>query len=197
MKLTRSWARCSAGIAISIILLASAAPSKARSLVKAVLPNQPVQQGLQVEVSRIANRKLSRSDFTVEVIAKETQLPSEFTATLSSVQIEDAGMTINGIRQLDCTTDKTVLCRFIVSDEMLLETPDLGFVLTIPVISELNGKRIPMPSADTLYFNLKDIPASEVSIWEKLWLFFSYMFMDYRDELHHFFGQATKIEAHN
>jgi hypothetical protein len=161
----------SAGIAISIVLVASAAPSKAASLVQAVLPNQPVQQGLQFDVSRLADRKLSRSEFKVEITPKDTPLPSKLTAALSSVQIETEGTAITGIRPLDCTTGQTMMCSFTVSDVML-ENPDLGFVLTIPVFITSNGQKIAMPSVDMLYFNLKDIPASEVSRWEKWWSYF-------------------------
>lgn len=52
----------------------------------------------------------------------------------------------------------------------MLEALDLEFVLTIPVFINNNDQKIAMPSANMLYFNLKDIPVSHVSKWEKLWL---------------------------
>jgi hypothetical protein len=133
--------RFSSGIAISVFTVAFAAPSKASSLVQAIVPNEPVQQGLQFDVSRVEHRQRSRpktSEFKVEITPKDTQLPEEFTASSSSVRIESDSTDITDVRQLDCTTEQTVVCSFTVPD-IMLETLDLEFVLTIPVFINNNG----------------------------------------------------------
>jgi hypothetical protein len=76
---------------------------------------------------------------------------------------------IKGVRKLTCEEKEAVVCDFTVSNEMLA-SPNLAFVLDVPVFVNINGKKTSMPSADFFYFELKDIPVSHLSIWNRLLL---------------------------
>lgn len=141
-------------------------------MINAVQPNEPVEQGLQFDVER--RQKRSRSEFVVEIVPKKSSLPKDFSVSLSSVQIEtneDGGnsIEIKGIPNVDCSIAQTAVCRFAVFAS-LLESPDLGFLITSPVYANVNGQQVSMPAVDMFYFKLSDIPPLKLSFWQVLQL---------------------------
>lgn len=137
----------------------------ASSTVSAIQLNGQVQDDWQFEATRL--HKTPYTEFNIETAAKNKPLRSDFTATLSTVQIEENSTEIKGVRKISCDTHQTIVCAFTVSDTAL-QNPDLGFVLDFQVFSNVNGQKMPMPSASFLYLKLKDIPP-QLSAWDKLW----------------------------
>lgn len=142
----------------------------AASVVQFVQPNKRVPQGWQFEVNRTQDRNPVQSKFKVEIIPKNAQIPVSFTVSLSLVQIKREEILIKSIRKLNCSTKQTIVCNFTVPNEAL-KNPNLAFVLNVPVMVNRNGKLMPMPSSSLLYFQLKDIPQSDISSWHKLWFY--------------------------
>ncbi len=129
----------------------------AASTVSAIQLNGQVGDAWQFEATRLRLHKTPYTEFTIEIVAKNKPLRSDFTAALSTVQIEENSTEIRGIRDIDCDTHQTIVCAFTVSDTAL-QDPDLAFVLDFQAFSNVNGQKMPMPSASFLCFKLKDIP---------------------------------------
>lgn len=154
-------------IALTSVLRSSRAITE--SNVQAIQIGKQVQKDWQFEVSRV-QRKAS-TDFEVEIVSKGIQPPSEFTAHLSSVKIDQNSTEIGGGREITCDRDQTIVCTFTVTDAAL-QNPDYGVVMYSPAFTMVNGQKQYMPSGSFLYFKLKDVPLSEISVWRQIWLLF-------------------------
>ncbi|RUT08409.1 hypothetical protein DSM106972_015770 [Dulcicalothrix desertica PCC 7102] len=96
----------------------------------------------------------------MRIISKSVELPQYTETSLSLVEITKNSSSIKGVRKLSCSNvEKTLLCRFNVPFD-LLKNPKLSFVYTIDITSVINGRVVRHPSANFLYFNLKDISST-------------------------------------
>lgn len=153
---------------IAFVSVLMSAKAIAVSSVQAIQIGEQVQEGWQFEVSRV-QRKAS-TDFEVEIVAKGVQPPSEFIASLSAIKIDRSSTEIGGGREVKCDRGQTVVCAFTVPDAAL-QNPDYGFVMYSPTFTMIDGQKQYMPSGSFLYFKLKDVPPSDISIWRQIWLF--------------------------
>ncbi|MER3435194.1 MAG: hypothetical protein C4288_17700 [Leptolyngbya sp. ERB_1_1] len=82
--------------------------------------------------------------------------------------VRDAHSTeIRGSHTIKCAKKESIICDFILPNAAL-KTPNLGFVFEVPVFVDRGNQRISMPSSELLYFKLKDVPRSDLSICDKL-----------------------------
>jgi hypothetical protein len=124
---------------------------EARSDIILVQPNQPVKAGLQFNVTRTLDNDPKQFQFTVEIIPQNTELPREFTAALGFRHFEGRSVSVGGLRTIPCeTANQRLTCHFTVPITTT-QHPELGFLLTVPVVLEVDGKRLYMPASTMWY----------------------------------------------
>jgi hypothetical protein len=137
--------------------------AQASSVIGVVKPNQAVKQGLQVNVSRTIDKNLQQYAFTVEIIAKNTELPDQFSTSLSIHHVTSHGESLNPLRKVPCSKrdglrptggHRRITCNFTVPIQAIAN-PELVFLFDVPVVLKSNGKSIGMPSSSMSYFPLK------------------------------------------
>jgi hypothetical protein len=139
-------------LALSILGTPSA---QASSVIGTITPNQPVKQGLQVNVSRTIDKNPQQYAFIVEITAKNTELPDQFSTSLSIHHVTSHGESLQGLRQIPCGRhDQRITCNFTVPMKAT-QNPELVFLFDVPVVLKSNGKSIAMPSSSMSYFPLK------------------------------------------
>jgi hypothetical protein len=131
--------------------------AQASSVIGTITPNQPVKQGLQVNVSRSIDKNPQQYAFTVEIIAENTKLPDRFSTSLSIHHVTSHGESLQGLRQIPCGKhDRHITCNFTVPIKAI-ENPELVFLFDVPVVMKANGKSIAMPSSSMSYFPLNQV----------------------------------------
>jgi hypothetical protein len=131
--------------------------AQASSVISIVKPNQVVKQGLQVNVSRTIDKNPQQYAFTVEIIAKNTELPDQFSTSLSIHHVTSHWESLQGLRQIPCGKhDRHITCNFTVPIKAI-ENPELVFLFDVPVVMKANGKSIAMPSSSMSYFPLNQV----------------------------------------
>jgi hypothetical protein len=149
-------------LAIGILGTPSA---QASSVIGTITPNQPVKQGLQVNVSRSIDKNPQQYAFTVEIIAKNTELPGQFSTSLSIYHVTSHGESLQGLRQIPCGRHdglrptgghRRSTCNFTVPIKAIAN-PELVFLFDVPVVVKSNGKSIAMPSSSMSYFPLNQV----------------------------------------
>jgi hypothetical protein len=129
--------------------------AQASSVISTITPNQPVKQGLQINVSRTIDKNPQQYAFIVEIIAKNTELPDQFSTSLSIHHVTSYGESLQGLRQIPCgRNNRRITCNFTVPMKAT-QNPELVFLLDVPVVVKSNGKSIAMPSSSMSYFPLK------------------------------------------
>ncbi len=129
--------------------------AQASSVISIVKPNQVVKQGLQVNVSRTIDKNPQQYAFTVEIIANHTELPDQFSTSLSTHHVTSHGESLNPLRKVPCSKrDRRITCNFTVPIQAIAN-PELVFLFDVPVVLKSNGKSIAMPSSSMSYFPLK------------------------------------------
>jgi hypothetical protein len=139
--------------------------AQASSVIGTITPNQPVKQGLQVNVSRSIDKNPQQYAFTVEIIANNTELPDRFSTSLSIHHVTSHGESLQGLRQIPCGRHdglrptgghRRITCKFTVPMKAT-QNPELVFLFDVPVVVKSNGKSIAMPSSSMSYFPLKQV----------------------------------------
>jgi hypothetical protein len=131
--------------------------AQASSVIGTITPNQPVKQGLQVNVSRTIDKNPQQYAFTVEIIAKNTELPDQFSTSLSIHHVTSHGESLQGLRQIPCgRSNRRITCNFTVPMKAT-QNPELVFLFDVPVVLKSNGKSIAMPSSSMSYFSLSQV----------------------------------------
>jgi hypothetical protein len=121
--------------------------AQASSVIGVVQPNQPVKQGLQFNVTRKIDKNPQQYQFTIEIIPQNTQLPEQFSTSLSLHHVTSHGESIAGLRAIPCEQrDRHILCNFTVPIKAT-QNPELVFLLDVPVVIQRNGRAIAMPSS--------------------------------------------------
>jgi hypothetical protein len=131
--------------------------AQASSVIGVVKPNQAVKQGLQVNVSRTIDKNPQQYAFTVEIIAKNAELPDRVSTSLSIHHLTSHGESLQGLRQIPCRThNRRITCNFTVPVQAIAN-PELVFLFDVPVVLKSNGKSIAMPSRSMSYFPLNQV----------------------------------------
>jgi hypothetical protein len=134
--------------------------AQASSILAPVIPNQPVNQGWQFNVQRQIDKNPQQYQFTVEIIPQNVPLPAPFSAALSLHKVTPHGESIEPLRAVPCEqTPQRIRCHF-TAPIKATHTPELVFLLDMPVVIQRNGKSITMPSTNMLYFPLKNAVSS-------------------------------------
>jgi hypothetical protein len=141
---------------LTIGILGSLA-AQASSVVTPVKPNQAVKQGLHINASRTIDKNPQQYAFTVEIIAKNTELPDQFSTSLSIHHVTSHGESLKGLRAVPCGRhNRHVTCNFTVPMKAT-QNPELVFLFDVPVVVKSNGKSIGMPSSSMSYFSLNQV----------------------------------------
>jgi hypothetical protein len=141
---------------VSIGLLGTPA-AHASSVIGVVQPNQSVKQGLQFNVTRTIDKNPQQYAFTVEILAKNTELPDRFSGSLNIHHATSHGESFKGLRAVPCGKhDRQIICNFTVPIKGI-ENPELVFLFDVPVVMKANGTSIAMPSSSMSYFPLNQV----------------------------------------
>ncbi|MBD2091704.1 hypothetical protein H6F67_17815 [Microcoleus sp. FACHB-1515] len=126
----------------------------AASTAMQVVPNQMMENGLEFNVERRIDRNLDQSEFTIDVVTKDSSFPEVGYTFLSTFEVKPNGFSSYGHRDVNCITEAARMhCAFTVSDQEL-QNQNLSFLLSIPTRLDPNGNVV--PSISLLYFRLND-----------------------------------------
>ncbi len=123
-------------------------------------PNQPRQNGYQVDVKYTIDRNPQQYAFTVKITPKKLKLPQRYQAALSLHKTTASGTSttesVADLREITCqSNDRQLVCRFTVPIKAT-QNPDLGFSFCAP-FTQLDGTEFRLPSANIGFFSLKNL----------------------------------------
>lgn len=128
-------------------LLVLPATLPAASVIHEVTPESKVVGGFMFEIMSTKENRDSVL-FKVVVTPKKAKFSKDSNTTLSSVKIAGNTRTIEGVRAVPHhKKGKSLACSFRVTNAKLKD-PNFSFVFTNYVETVINGKVVPMPSAD-------------------------------------------------
>lgn len=127
---------------------------QAASVLSEVTSDSPAAAGFSVAITS-DNLPDGSVKFRVAIFEREATFSKRPSTTLSIVKVMDASKTVTPVRQLASEKQgNSIVCVFSV-DKAALDDPAVSFVFTNYVERMVDGKMVPMPSADIVYARLR------------------------------------------